>query len=363
MITRTRLSLLLLFVTAVLLTLLKVPLASTQGVTVVAATITEALPVADPNSELWQQATAVEVPLSAQITAKPTLLNSNIRAVDVRALHNDKQIAVLVEWQDESMDDSMVRVQDFRDAVALQFPLVQGQPFFCMGQQDGDVNIWHWKADWQADIAARQDMETAYPHMYVDGYTFADEEAGLAAGPDDYIDVNYLPATAAGNPMAAATHSSPVEDLIAGGFGSLTAQPATGQNVQGYGEWVESKWRVVFGRDLSSSEGDDVSFASDQVYAIAFAVWDGANNERNGQKSTSQWISLQLGGTAPTAEAAAEEAAAPAPQPGPAGARETEANALEGLPYLFIPMGLVLGLAVALGLAVLVIARLPGRRQ
>lgn len=25
-----------------------------------------------------------------------------------------------------------------------------------MGQQGGDVNIWHWKADWQAAVIAQQ---------------------------------------------------------------------------------------------------------------------------------------------------------------------------------------------------------------
>ena len=33
------------------------------------------------------------------------------------------------------MNDDMVGVQDFRDAVAVQFPLAEGQPFFCMGQR------------------------------------------------------------------------------------------------------------------------------------------------------------------------------------------------------------------------------------
>jgi DMSO reductase family type II enzyme heme b subunit len=73
-------------------------------------------------------------------------------------------------------------VQDFRDAAALQFPLTQGQPYFCMGQQGGNVNIWHWKADWQADILALQEMEwSATPDMYVDGYPFAPAEEGQIA--------------------------------------------------------------------------------------------------------------------------------------------------------------------------------------
>jgi len=100
---------------------------------------------------------------------------------------------------------------------------------------------------------------------------------------------------------------SPVEDLVAGGFGTLTSEPAEGQNVQGNGTWENGRWRVVFNRDLASSESEDVTFKAGQVYSVAFAAWDGANGERNGQKSTSQWVSLQLEGQGAAAESAAPE--------------------------------------------------------
>jgi len=196
------------------------------------------------------------------------------------------------------------------------------------------VNIWHWKADWQADLAARQDMESLYSNMYVDIYPFADPAAGLAAGPSAYLDANYLPALASGNLFASAARPSPVEDLIAGGFGSLTSQAAEGQNVQGFGEWADGKWRVIFSRELTSQEAEDVKFAPGKVYSLAFAAWDGANEERNGQKSTSQWISLQLGSAAPAAKPAQ-----PAPAP----------SEWLGLAFVFGPMLLVM-LAI-LGLA------------
>lgn len=297
---------------AAALTFFKIPLASSQGVTLVAAQVAEELPTADLDSPLWQQATAIEVPLSAQVVARPMLPETKVKALAVRALHNDQQLALLVEWADETQNDSMVRVQDFRDAVAVQFPLAEGPPFYCMGQLGGDVNIWHWKADWQADLDTRQDLETAYPNMYADYYAFAEPDKGVAAGPGDYTDVNYVPALAADNLFASTSHGSPVEDLIAGGFGSLTSQGAGGQNVQGHGAWTDGRWRVIFSRDLTSTETEDISFAANQVYSIAFAAWDGANGERNGQKSTSQWVSLQLGGATAPATQAPTTSAAPA---------------------------------------------------
>src|SRR5512139_3754537 len=91
---------------ALLLTLLKVPLASSQGVTLMAAQVTGDLPVKDPNSAVWQKATPLQVPLSAQTVTKPIMRTTKVKSVSVRALHNDKQIAFLVEWDDDTKNDS-----------------------------------------------------------------------------------------------------------------------------------------------------------------------------------------------------------------------------------------------------------------
>jgi hypothetical protein len=298
-----------LLLVAVLMTFYKIPLASSQGLQIVSNWVDGELPVEDPASPLWQNTTAVEVPLSAQNVAKPFLLDSKIKSVTARSLHNGSQLAVLVEWADATQDDSTVQVDQFRDAVALQFPQVELQPFFCMGQQGGNVNLWHWKADWQADLTARQEMEDEYPNMYVDYYPYAEAVEGEMASVADYKDINYLPAMKAGNLLAVPTILSPVEDLNAGGFGSLTSQPIEGQNVQGYGSWKDGKWQVIFSRDMESAEPDDVSFQSSKVYSLAFAVWDGDNEERNGEKSTSQWLNFQVS-SAPRTVVEKTEAAA-----------------------------------------------------
>ncbi len=345
---RSFLSLSLLLALAAALTFFKVPLASSQGLTLITAEVAGDLPVDDPDSAVWQNSTAIEVPLSAQNVTRPMLLDTKVKSVTARALRNGSQIAILIEWADDTQNDSMVRVQDFRDAVAVQFPLAEGQPFFCMGQPGGNVNIWHWKADWQADITARNDMNTLYPNMYVDQYPFTGAAKPVLTAPGDYTDPNYLPALASGNLFASATRASPVEDIIAGGFGSLTAQPVDGQNVQGFGAWADGKWRVIFSRDLSSAEIDDVKFTAGKVYSIAFAAWDGANNERNGQKSTSQWVSLQIEGAIQPAEAAPQGLAT---------------KDYEGVLFAFVPMVLVALLIGGLAFAAFVISKLPGKKE
>ncbi len=334
---RNRIILVGLLLLAIVLTYLKVPVASSQGVTIVSALIEESLPLKDTQAALWAEATAVEIPLSAQNLSMPMLFEASVRSITARALHNNEEIAILVEWEDATKDDQNVRVQDFRDGVAVQFPLVQTQPYFCMGQQGGNVNIWHWKADWNAKVEALQDVDTTYPDMYVDNYPFANTEAGAASTVDEYHDLNYLPALAAGNLFANPKHLTPVEDIIAGGFGTLTSQGAEGQNVRGYGEWTGGKWQVIFSRTLASEEAEDIQLSAGKVYSIAFAAWDGTHEERNGQKSTSQWVSLQL-----ERPAAAEQPATPV---------ET------GLPLLFwVCIG---GLVLFLSGVLIITANLP----
>src|SRR3990170_2295654 len=116
------------------LTFYRVPLASSQGLTLLAPYVEQDLPSRDPDSALWQESTALSIPLSAQNVTRPMALETTVRTVSARALHNGSRIAVLVEWSDSTKNDQVVRAEDFRDAVAVQFPLVEAQPFFCMGQ-------------------------------------------------------------------------------------------------------------------------------------------------------------------------------------------------------------------------------------
>ncbi len=270
----------------------QVPLASSQGLTITAAAVEGDLPVEEPDAALWQQATAVEVPLSAQMITRPILPDTSVKSITVRALHNGRSLAILLEWADATRNDSTLGLTEFRDGVAIQFPLVEGQPFYCMGQQGGDVNIWHWKADWQAGLLARRSLQDLYPNIYVDMYPFTEPSDDLYRAA--YVDPSYRTAEAAGNLLALPAHPSSVEDLVAGGFGSLTSQPPADQNVQGYGVWRDGVWRVIFSRTLISTDEGDITLAAGKNYSVAFAAWDGANRERNGVKSTSQWVSLQL---------------------------------------------------------------------
>jgi DMSO reductase family type II enzyme heme b subunit len=258
---------------------------------------------------VWQQATAVEVPMSAQMISRPIMPETNAKAVTVRALHNGTQVAFLLEWQDATRNDATLRVDDFRDGAAIQFPVLEGQPFYCMGQLGGDVNIWHWKADWQAALIAQQSLQTTYPNITVDQYPFAE---AVGRHLPRRLRRHQLPDRRSSRQLSGAAGARFARGRPGGGrlWQPHHASRWKDQNVQGYGEWSDGVWRVIFSRDLSSTEAEDVTLAPETLYSIAFAAWDGANQERNGSKSTSQWISFQLAGAAGAGAATTTETAA-----------------------------------------------------
>jgi len=265
-----------------LLTVFDLRLASSQAITLTASQVTEPVPLDDPFADVWNQASPVEIPLSAQEVTQP-MGGGTVRAVTARALVDEKRIYFLLEWEDATEDVSLSSQEDFRDAAAIEFPSHEGQtlPSFCMGQTNAHVDIWQWKGDWQADIdRGFVSVADTYPNAYADLYPFRDDKT-------------FYPGWAVGNPFSQRERVSPVESLVAGGFGTLTS--ADVQRVAGVGRWQDSRWRVLFARELSVGD-DAVRFSLGGSTNVAFAVWDGSRGERDGQKSVSQFADLQIGG-------------------------------------------------------------------
>jgi len=169
-----------------------------------------------------------------------------------------------------------------------------------MGEKGGLVNIWHWKADWEADLARFRDIQDRYPGMASDAYLFrkggplGEPSSETAKAPTSTHDPTYLTGWGAGNPLSNPSRPSPVEDLNAMGFGTLTSQPSDDQNVRGKGIWQGGTWRVVFVRAMKSPSDRDTQFLPGQSLPIAFAIWDGSEGDRDGQKAVSLWQVLRL---------------------------------------------------------------------
>jgi DMSO reductase family type II enzyme heme b subunit len=111
---------------------------------------------------------------------------------------------------------------------------------------------------------------------------------------DPVMQTVYRTAEAAGNLLAARTLKTPIEDANAVGFGTITSQPPASQNVRGRGVWVGGSWNVLFVRELRSRDKQDVQFRPGRSVPVAFAIWNGAQRDRNGRKVVSHWFQLIL---------------------------------------------------------------------
>lgn len=226
-------------------------------------------------------------------------------AVSVRAAHNGKRAALLLEWPDDRVADGILRAQDFVDGAAVEFALSSDRlPHFAMGDSLGKLNLWQWRVDWQLDMQWYADVEQTYPALAVDDYPLQASPSVLAAAlhtpthgglvlPAAKQAITYLSGTASGNPLSDLQKKSAVMELNAVGFGTLETQPAAGQHTTGRGVWARGKWRVVFVRDMKSTDADDINFAPGKRIPVAFAVWDGDRGDRNGQKAVTSWYFLE----------------------------------------------------------------------
>ena len=205
------------------------------------------------------------LPLSGQVFTRPVWPEPTARALIVRSVHNGTDISFMFEWRDNTKNDK-VTPGTFRDGMALGLPLGDAPAFFCMGQLDHYINIWHWKADWQSDV----DRRAAKAKQQ--------RRKGSRIRRFEVIP----------------RRASSVEDLIGGGFSTLTSKRRQGR-VQGRAMWKRGVWQVVMTRSLASKdEENEARLEPGRLQAIAFAVWNGENQERNGQKAVAPWFQLAI---------------------------------------------------------------------
>jgi DMSO reductase family type II enzyme heme b subunit len=237
----------------------------------------------DFNSPVWQDnatssktkekiATTV-VPLSGQFYIKP--YGGNTLEVKARAAHDGKDVAFWLQWKDETLNatGNTVDLKDtFSDGAALEFPLdpLPGrQPFRCMGQPDALVNIWHWKAERDAEIARQLNT------------TPIKTASGKAA--KNYVGPNaaYLIDPSRDDPDSAAKYDPQTKTW------TLIFKRAL--------ETSDRKTAVIF-RNLEAGIGTPGSSLGASAFAtqIAFAIWDGGAGEKLSKKAVSTWVDLTV---------------------------------------------------------------------
>lgn len=248
---------------------------------------------AHPDAGAWARATPVNLHLMPLWWR-----DDRPEELTVRALHDGKDLALLLVWRDDTQDATAMRPQDFRDAAAIEIARSADPPFFAMGEAGQSVDIWMWKAERQADLdPAFQDLEKVYPNLGIDSYPNLSKsplEQPLRRALTLDSDPVFVTAWGAGNIVADPTRQSAAEDLTARGFGTLRARPRPDQLVEARGVYGTDSYRVMFRRALAARGAERVTLEPGATVPIAFAVWNGNAGDRDGKKSVTVWQDLEL---------------------------------------------------------------------
>jgi hypothetical protein len=254
--------------------------------------VNEPLPVFDPDALAWKNAPPTRITVFGQNITTPMLFNPSITSLESRSMNNGTWIAFFVEWSDSTESAKTLRTEQFRDAIAISFPVTDDRTFIAMGGPNTPVSIAQWKADWQRDIdIGFQDREDEFPNMAVDLYPHAKDNA-TGVVPTEDIDKDFVAGLAADNPLSNPVKTTPIEELVAEGFGTLTTQ--THQDSTGKGIWEDGVWKVIIARPITTPDLSDPQFEPGMKTDIAFAVWDGDNGEVGARKSLSLWNTLLI---------------------------------------------------------------------
>lgn len=214
----------------------------------------ELLPT-DPNDPKWESISIpTEIATGPQLMVVPRQWVPSVTSITVRSLFNKTDIAFLLEWDDRTG----AQVDTFRDAIALQFPVKvkegSAKPHFAMGAMGGAVNIWYWKSEFKPELqtVGFQNLEEI-----IGGTSFTEMNAkGFKAPP--------------------------------------SVQPIESQIVKGNSIWNKGKWKVVMTRPLVTDDKKDIQFQTNTNIPIAFASWDGGNNDLGGRHNVAPWYYLIL---------------------------------------------------------------------
>jgi hypothetical protein len=241
------------------------------------------LPRDDPGSALWDEAPETRVALQPQRVAPPYLAGAGVAELRARALHNGKAVAFRLAWDDDSVDD-LDSVRRYHDAVAIMLPATPGaEPPITMGSTERPVHILQWRATWQRDLAGKSGVDQVFPRVEHD------------VMPDDVLPPEtaalYWVGRAAGNPLAQSERTTPVEQVVAEGFGTTTH--VSDDSATGRGAHDGSGWTVAVGLP-AAREGIGTPLESGRQWQIAFAVWLGDQANRGGRKHYASWIPFEL---------------------------------------------------------------------
>jgi len=204
-----------------------------------------------PGDERWASTEPTSFFLVPQIIAAERFFTPSNDTITVRAMYNDDEVAVLLEWDDrtksipgEEMAEKIADDDISPDAVAIQLPVNvptgAEKPYFLMGDAVHAVNLWRWTS----------------------GTTDVPESITLMTGR---------------------------------GFEDIETRDAAALGIRALGNYEAGTWRVVIKRPLTTSDPEqDIQFVEGAFIPVAFAAWDGSNSESGTRHTLTTWYWLLL---------------------------------------------------------------------
>ncbi|WP_216594677.1 dimethylsulfide dehydrogenase [Halomonas sp. PR-M31] len=197
----------------------------------------------DPDDIIWDRIPSYRTYLSVAPPVHPsTKLRFNAdqgTELYFQIARTSDHLLVRLRWKDTTQNVGTT-IDGFRDAAAIQFALDGStDTSYMMGSgPEHPVNIWYWRSD----------------------------------------------------------HEFRVEDLAAGGYGSTTR--LSDQSIMGHSAYIEGEepvdkeWHLVMAREIDSDGEHQIDLNKEQI-PFGFAVWQGDDGGRDGNKRVTQgWILL-----------------------------------------------------------------------
>lgn len=193
----------------------------------------------DPDDPQWQKVESSDYPLIGQVIEEPRLFTPTVTSIHMRALYNEKEIALRFTWDDPTQSQRDPEKGTYPDSVAVQFPVAvspeQEQPYFLRGGDRSPVYLWQWSND------------------------------------------------------------QSVKESNSFGLKQEQVQPVEALQLQGQGIYDHGQYRVIFKRSLTTNDREgDLQFVTGRLIPIAFSVWDGENGEGGEKMAISHWYYLVL---------------------------------------------------------------------
>ncbi|MEE2737835.1 MAG: c-type cytochrome [Planctomycetota bacterium] len=278
---------------------------------------------------LWSEVNGYKLVVTGQMELIPRWLQSSVRQVMVKAVHNEEEMALLFEWDDRTPDIRHVKsgghdwegkgadlptrpfylpgilnrpiLFPYTDAIEVQWHFRESstakRPSVMWGDPDRPVLLWNWQAD----------------RWWPRGAT------GKPVGPQ----VQTIPTAGGGEPAIRRRYQrnsstkdsgrqSSVRVSLSRGF-SVELEPAQDgipNAISSHAAWSDGKWKILlYGSKKELSVINEVasSFAPDKSLAkrengdtdhmsvsVALHIWDGAAGEFGKRVGITKWFDLHF---------------------------------------------------------------------